>query len=460
MKSLTLLAGGVVLHDVLGPGVARAAGADPKLLLLVYFEGGWDQLLGLDPRNATDQRYQWVGGRAPTSGIDPGYVDTADALPFVDAIMTATGGTGVQSRGALTFGPAVPDSMLAHAADLAIVRGMSMDTVTHEVGRRYLLTGKFPRGLAASGSSLDTVVAAQTGPSVDMPNVVVGNETYNEGLPSKASAVRVASARDMLTVMQAQGPVLPPASAAALRTFEDGDDSCTQHGFDVSGLVQSFKSSRQVARGFVNPARAELFDFKLPAPPALTGLFSAFGLSTAADLSSMRARAALAGQALVNGVSSVVSVQLANGLDDHFDIYSQQAPAQRDGFDALGRLIAYLKANPAPGTPKNLWECTTMMVFSEFSRTPLINARNGRDHHLVSSCLLSGPGLRGNTVFGASSDQGMGAQKWDFTTGALDPNQGSLIRPCDVHATLLSSMGLSYSHLSNQSPKVLTALRR
>ena len=174
----------------------------------------------------------------------------------------------------------------------------------------------------------------------------------------------------------------------------------------------------------------------------------------------MCGRAALAGQAMVNGVSNVVAVSLANGLDDHFDLFSQQAVSQTAGWDALGRLIAYLKTKQVPGTTRNYWQCTSMLVFSEFSRTPLINTRDGRDHHLVSSCLMAGPGIKGNTVFGASSNQGMGVQKWNFTSGAMDAGAGKVIRPVDVHATLLDSMGLAYSHLSNNSPALIRAIQR
>lgn len=461
LEVLGLATGGFLLRNTPLGGNAFAQTVDPKFLLLVYFEGGWDQLLSLDPRNATLPQYNRVGGARPTSGIEPAYAQTAAETPFVDAVMTATGGTGVQARGNLTFGPAIPDTLLAHSNDLCIVRGMNMDTLTHEVGRRYLITGKFPRGLAASGSSLNTVVSAQTGTPGDIPNMSIGTESYNEGLSPAASAVRVGNYRDLLTVMQPQaGAVLPSASEAAVRRFEDTDDTCEQHGYDVSGLVTAFKGSREMSRQLANPAKAGLFDFKLPTPAALTELYSAFNLNVSADLTGMRARAAIAGQAMVNGVSNVISVSLANGLDDHFDLFGQQAVSQRAGWDALGRLIAYLKTKTVPGTTKNFWQCTSLMVFSEFSRTPMINTREGRDHHLTSSCLLAGPGIRGNTVFGASSNTGMTTQKWNFTTGALDAAGGAQIRPADVHATLLDSMGLSYSHLSNQSPRLIAAIKR
>ena len=73
---------------------------------------------------------------------------------------------------------------------------------------------------------------------------------------------------------------------------------------------------------------------------------------------------------------------------------------------------------------------------------------------------MAGPGIKGNLVFGASSNTGMTVQKWNFANGALDPAAGAVIRPADVHATLLDSMGLSYSHLSNQTPRIISAIKR
>lgn len=460
LEIVGLATGGFLLQRTL-IGDAVAQSAEPHYLLMVYFDGGWDQLLALDPRNATETQFHRISGALPTSRIEPAYQQVANNDAQVAAVLSSTGGSGVQTRGNLSFGPAIPASLLDHASDLCIVRGINMDTVTHEVGRRYLLTGKFPRGLTANGNSLNTVASAALGAPGDIPNLAIGPETYNADLPSTSSAVVLSTYRDLLTVMQPQtGSALPTASETAVRKFQDADDSCEQHGYDARGLVQSFRSSREFSRQLVQPDKAALFDFKLPAPPALAELYGAFGLATAADLTSMRARAAIAGQALVNGISSVVSLTLADGLDDHFDIFTQHSAPLRTGWDALARLIAFLKSKQATGSAKSVWQCTTLLVFSEFSRTPLINTRDGRDHHVTSSCLLAGPGIKGNTVFGASSDIGMLTQKWDFATGALDNTAGAMIRPSDIHATVLDSMGLPYSHLANQTPKILAPIRK
>ena len=105
-----------------------------------------------------------------------------------------------------------------------------------------------------------------------------------------------------------------------------------------------------------------------------------------------------------------------------------------------------------------VWDHTTLVVFSEFARTPTINSRNGRDHHLASSCVVAGPGIRGNLVVGATSDQNMAVRKMNLTTGAPDDDAGALVRPSDVHATVLQSMGLPHEHLSNQSPQIITKI--
>jgi hypothetical protein len=71
----------------------------------------------------------------------------------------------------------------------------------------------------------------------------------------------------------------------------------------------------------------------------------------------------------------------------------------------------------------------------------MFNNYGGRDHHLASSCILAGAGIRGNTVVGASSNVGMGAGRYDFQRGVISPS-GENILPEHIGATLLASAGL------------------
>lgn len=461
LEIASLAGGGLFFRETFLGNVAHAQATTPKFLVMAYFGGGWDQLLALDPRDATAAAYQYNAARAAGgSGIYPAYQEMLAGDPLMQPAMTATAGTGVQTRGAMTFGPAMPASLMDHYPDLAIIRGMSMDTLTHEVGRRYQLTGKFPRGLAPNGSSLNTVWSAQTMGLGDLPNLAIQTESYNESYPAAATAVKVASAADVRTVLQPQAvnPQLLAGSENALRAFEASSDTCEAHGYDATGLVTAFRASKVQARQMTSSSAASMFNFVFPVPASLASLYSAFNLNAAPDLLTPRGKAAIAAQAMTAGISNVVSIQLANDLDDHFDEAGSQSVQLREGFDALGRLIQWLKGTTVPGTTKTYWECTTIMAFSEFSRTPMINARDGRDHHLASSMLIGGAGIKGNQIFGATSNKSMGVQKFNFATGAVDAVNGAVIRPCDVHATLLESMGLDQAHLSNMSPRLISRL--
>jgi uncharacterized protein (DUF1501 family) len=163
----------------------------------------------------------------------------------------------------------------------------------------------------------------------------------------------------------------------------------------------------------------------------------------------------VAAQALTNGISQCVSIKLADQIDHHDDGWeTDHAPALTAGFDALDALIQFLKDNK-DANDKAYWDRTTIIVSSEFARTPTINSRGGRDHHMSSSCIVAGGGIKGNMVVGGTDDT-YTEELIDLSTGETTGTH--LIRPPDVHATVLESMGLSWEHLSNQDPKIIEGM--
>ncbi|MFL5321449.1 MAG: DUF1501 domain-containing protein [Myxococcaceae bacterium] len=470
LEILGLTGGAMVLKQSLWPNEALAAPSSPQFLVVAYFGGGWDQLLALDPRDQTDARFVKAAAYAKNgSGIYPAYDEAALADAALKQTMGLTpvgsGGarTGVQSSGQLTFGPAVPQTFLTHAGDFNLVRGVTMDTLTHQVGMRYFLTGKFPRGLAPNGSSIGTVVAGQQlDPAYNLPNLVVGGvEAYNESWPAAASPIPVKDSADLRDTLAPKGTALKPFVASGVASYELTADSCAAHGYDMSGLVSMFRDSRQKAKQLTDPTLVNNFNFSNPQQgTSVYDLLNHMDMLNPPPIStSPKWRAAVAAQALTTGVSQAVAVQLVSDLDDHFDWAGNQSVSQRSGWDALGALINHLKLSPPPAgsTKPSFWDHTTLVVFSEFARTPLLNGRDGRDHHLANSCLIAGPGLKRGLVFGGTSDQTMAVTKRNFGNNAEDPTSAAP-RPSDVHATVLTSMGLDTGHLSNQSPKLISYL--
>jgi uncharacterized protein (DUF1501 family) len=136
-------------------------------------------------------------------------------------------------------------------------------------------------------------------------------------------------------------------------------------------------------------------------------------------------------------------MNLVGGLDTHFGTQISHATNQRNGWNALADLVDDLRNSPHP-VGGSFLDRTTIMVFSEFSRTPLINGTGGRDHHISSSALLLGAGIRHNQVFGRAGDINMAPGVVNRQTGLPDP-KGSNILPEDLIATVLASAQLDYS---------------
>jgi uncharacterized protein (DUF1501 family) len=201
-----------------------------------------------------------------------------------------------------------------------------------------------------------------------------------------------------------------------------------------------------------------LFDFTAQTPE-MERLRGHYGMR--ANDSTPEAQAAFAAQAICGGVSRCVSIQVAGGLDTHFsDWTTNQGPNQRRGFNALARLIEDLSTREHPGTNTSWLDHTTIVAFSEFSRTPLLNDRGGRDHALTNACLLAGGNIRGGAIIGASSDVGLAPQAIDLETGDLRgvADGGEVVRPEHILQTLLHDAGMDAAADLRVNP--VTALLR
>ena len=105
------------------------------------------------------------------------------------------------------------------------------------------------------------------------------------------------------------------------------------------------------------------------------------------------------------------------------------------------KMVQDLKRMQHPVSGESWFAHTTIVGFSEFSRTPLLNTRGGRDHALTNACFLLGGNVRGGQVIGASSDVGMQPTTTNLTTGISDP-EGEVIRPEHVLQTLYDEVGI------------------
>lgn len=435
VKDLGLAASGLMLGPAV-PRLARAqsAPADPRRFLFAYFEGGWDQLLCLDPRDPATTN-------PTTHGIDPAYGQTA------------VGARGIRSVGPMSFGPAVPDSFLRYADRLSLVRGINMDTAAHEVGRRFFITGQFPQGLSAVGSSVAADVASQLGDHSTIPHLSVAVEAYASGLPSYARPLSVNAYSD-LTVALTPFADIEPAVLSAVQAFHDAPPSCTATRLNRDGLVTQLRESQARSKVYLEGALAQIFDIQRTDAEmqAHRARYMLDGVQSASD---PRVLGFSAGRALATGVSQVVSVRVAQNLDTHSGWAAGHPPALEQGFAVLTAIMDDLAQTPGPDG-SSLLDHTTIVAFSEFARTPLFNSIGGRDHFLGNACLVGGPGLVRGQLIGGSADVGMMPVDLEPTTGLARPDATPAMResgevialgPDHILGSVLKSVGAPTSRL-------------
>lgn len=431
---------------------SRIAHANPsRRFVFAYFDGGWDLLLGLDPRDPATTNPQ-------DNEIDPAY----DQLPPAyrnRGIRTAANG--------LRFGPAVPESLLRHADDLTIVNGIGMDTAAHEVGRRYFITGRFPRGLSAVGSSAPAEIVAAQGDGSAIPHMAAGVEAYAQEMPPYAAPFRVNSLDD-LTVALTPFVDVPGGVLNAVQRFHAEGPGCETPSLGIDrGAAAAMESNRTRARRFIEDQLAAAFDLSRT-DTEMTRLRELYGIAPGiGDRTSPEVLSFVAGQAVKAGISQAVSVRVARGLDTHSAWAPNHPPRLEQGFAALAALIQDLKDTPLPEDPsRSVFDETTLVAFSEFGRTPLINDLQGRDHHLGNSCLLAGAGIRTGRTVGASASVGMlpihlnpqTAQTYERPSQSLvESGEAIVLNPSHILTTVYSLAGVSTDLLRSSVVPALLA---
>jgi uncharacterized protein (DUF1501 family) len=462
LKAAAGFAGASVLGVTPFRVLAQATSFAPadRCFVFLYFGGGWDVLLSLDPRDPS----VFTPERVSETRILPGYDLLASDGSFPETLVRPTQRAGAPAP-AMEFGPAI-GRLADHYDKLAVVRGINMNTVAHEVGFRYFLTGKTPIGSAARGSSTATEIVGQMRPNVPVPSIAYNLESYNDRYPGYANALRVSRANDLILTLSPSSTALDAEIEKQLVDLRGKTVTCESQLYDTRGLVGQYREARGQMNSVLGNQLYKSFQLDLETAndkdPAVAQrnqermqIRARYNLPSSGSVNydSPAGRAALIAIALKKGISQCVSMNLVGGLDTHFGTQVAHATTQRTGWNALADLLDDLRNSPHP-TGGSFLDHTTLLAFSEFSRTPLINGSGGRDHHISSSALLMGAGIKHNSVFGRAGDINMAPGVVNRETGLPDP-KGVNILPEDVIATVLASAGLDYAITRTQPLKGL-----
>lgn len=334
-------------------GLPRSPEATADALVLLWMAGGPAHIDTFDPKP----------GR-PTGG------------PFA-ALQSAVDGIQVTE---------VLPKMAAAMRDLAVVRSLTSRQGAHERASTLLQTGYEPEATVVHPHVGAMLAHALPPAPDDLPSFVSVGVSEGAGYlgPSYAPYFVADPARAMDDLKARNVDAERVARRLALletleAAFPAGQDA---------PVARAHRTVRDRARRLVKSARVEAFDLgKEPAASAAPYGATPIG------------RALLLARRLVEAGVRVVHVTLP-GWDTH-----------QDNFAAVKRLCAGLDpawaALQADLASRGLLERTLVLWMGEFGRSPEINPRQGRDHHVDAfSAVLSGGGIRGGQALGASDEDG------------------------------------------------------
>jgi Protein of unknown function (DUF1501) len=410
---LASLGASAMLLPFAGSGRADEPPGSDRRYVGLYFSGGWDVLLGPDPR---DPALAYDGIELGTELLAP---ELRDPIPVTMA--------GQE----VLWGPTMA-GLVPHADVLTLFRGVNMNTVAHSAGRAYVNTFIPPSGVVPKGDSMGTrMAAAGNYDDLILPNISVGMPSFNLSFPPDVTGVRLSVATEMTDLLQPLGQSpLSPATVEALRAAQDEVEGCV-HALYGTRPVDDLRIARERMRQLLSDGYSDAFDLAADAD-----LMARYGITNPNTAGAPSVIAATVWRLFETGLSRTVTAQLQTGLDTHGPEWATLQPArQQAGFNALAALLTDLRQDDPS------LERTTVTVFSEFARTPLINGTNGRDHHFAGSVLVFGGGLR-RGVCGATVEQTLGLAAIDVASGQPDA-AGKVLLPEDIGATLAVAAGLS-----------------
>ena len=245
---------------------------------------------------------------------------------------------------------------------------------------------------------------------------------------------------DLLRALAPADPVLSPRLSRQIDEALKATSACPDSR--LSAAWQKAEYARKKGRQVVESNLSSVFNFDARTAD-MDQLRSNYNFNRVDN--SPAVSVALAAQAITSGISRCVTINLVGGLDTHPGTqWTQvQGPRQEEGFNAIARLVDDLSQRPYDDHSSWL-DHTTIIGFSEFSRTPMLNISGGRDHHLTNSCFLLGGGVRGGQVIGASSNVAMQPTAVDLRTGQTAPD-GEVLRPEHVLRSLFDEVGIDNS---------------
>ncbi|MFQ3172173.1 MAG: hypothetical protein ACI9DG_002213 [Oleispira sp.] len=416
---------------------AHAAAPD-HFLVIVNAGGGWDPTSLCDPKGNLSQYLAERPDARNEGSINSIAINTETKRNPVSG-MAWSDTPRINNNDATTarVDTQFQNFFTTYHDKLTVINGVDNGTNNHSSGNRATWSGNLEMGYP----SLAALFAASKNPGLPMAYISNGGYDFTASLVSRARA-------------SSAGFIDRLADPNSDRYHYRNEDQSTDVYSQIK-QAQSKRLARQKANETLPLRRQQLNQLftvrqadndlaKLSEEKAIIEALKPTNDHMNNRDQGFKRQASLVAAAFKSGVAASANIS-TGGFDTHGNHDNSQ-------YQSLGDLlegVAYLQeALEAAG----IADKTTVVIGSDFGRTPYYNSGSGKDHWPVTSVMVMHPtgSGKGGNVFGASTDK-FRAQTLSRTTGQPDVN-GQLLTPAHVNLALRKELGIHDNTLAVRFP--------
>ena len=380
----------------------------------VNASGGWDPTIFIDPKGDRPR----ADGRGPVNNFSERAISRAGNIPFSSVYPEGVEPPAGDSPGHLA------NFFAKHHDHLRVINGIDTQTNNHDAGSRFIWSGKIETGYP----SFTALVAADAAPSEPLAFISNGGYDFTASLVAPARVGRD-DVFHQLAFPNAGRPSAPPEERLPYFIDELYDE------VEAARMARLQRLQRRETLPLRHRQLQELFTAR-SGDNNLHRLVEALPDNPSRGLSG---QAEIAVAAFASGVAVSANLSMG-GFDTHGNHDQNHYRRLTDLLIGIDHLWEQIELH-------NLQDKVTVVVGSDFGRTPFYNSNRGKDHWNVTSMMAMGAGVSGNRVIGAT-DAHFDALPVNPHTLEVDSN-GVILTPEHIHVALRQLAGVS-SEFSGQ----------
>lgn len=415
LSALTGMAITAPLSFMQGPVRAADDPGPPQgpLYVFVHAGGGWDPTSLCDPKGRENEEEL-----NPMNNYFFDDIMTAGNISF-PTCWRAPNGAFIAESGNQAF-------FEKFYKQLMVINGVDTSTNGHDSGTRFIWSGKLSEGYP----SLGALIAGINAPDKPMAYITNGGYDVTGGLVARTRVGNTNSLTRLAFPNQ-----IDPSNAESVYHSQGTWDAIMAHRRKrLENLEGNSGLPRvQKAMNHLYVTRESSNELKL-----LKEYLPQLDNSN----NPLRRQAQLAIAAYKAGIAASANLTVG-GFDTHGDHDNRQ-------FNALMRYTEGVTFLMEEAERQEIADKIVVVMGSDFGRTPGYNMNMGKDHWSITSMMVMGPGIPGNTVIG-ETNHGHVAKTVNKDTLELDES-GIRITPEHVHLALRKHAGIWGDELEQLFP--------